>query len=142
MTTLDGYESLGAAVQTKIGSIRKCNIMLRVVYGNPFPGKEKKHVGIFKVLANEKGRRLSKQNRETYKERNAVLALPAIRDDSVHPLSGVVDAELSGLFLGRWSADVACPGDRLVFSWRCAVGTVSNASIIESSHNRVEAIVW
>ena len=81
------------------------------------------------------------EKREEKKE--AMLALPAIcGDDSVHPLGGVVDAELSGLFLGPWSADVACPSDRLVFSWMCAAGTISNASIIESSHNRVEAIVW
>ena len=73
---------------------------------------------------------------------NAGLALPAICDDSVHPLGGVIDAELSWLFLGRWSASVACPGDRLVFSWICAVITISDASIVESSHNRVEAIVW
>lgn len=71
-----------------------------------------------------------------------MLALPAICNDSVHPLSGVVDAELSWVFLRRWSVDIACPGDRLFFSWMCAVGTIGDASIIKSSHNRIETIVW
>lgn len=41
-------ECLGAAARTKVDQIRKCNIMLRVLYGKPFP--EKKQVGIFKVV--------------------------------------------------------------------------------------------
>ena len=70
-----------------------------------------------------------------------MLALPAIYVDSIRTLSGVVDAELSRLFFGSWSAGIARPGHRLFFSWMCAVGTISDARIVESSHNRVEAIV-
>ena len=69
-----------------------------------------------------------------------MLALSAVCDDFVHLLDGG-HAELSWLFLHRRSADIACPCHRL-FSRRRAVGAVGDASIIESPHNRIEAIFW
>jgi len=73
-----------------------------------------------------------------------MVILPTIHGDPVHPLGGVIDAKLSWLFLGCWPADVACSCNRLLFSFsrRCAIGAVGNASVIESFHNRVEAIFW
>jgi hypothetical protein len=71
-----------------------------------------------------------------------VLVLPAVCDDSVHTLGGVVNAELSWLFFARGSADVACSCDRLFFSRRHAVGAIGEASIIESSHDGVETVFW
>ena len=74
---------------------------------------------------------------------NTVLALPAIRNDSVNTLSGVVDAEFSWLFLACGFADIACPCDRLFFSRRCgvgAIGAIGEAGIVESSHDRVETV--
>jgi hypothetical protein len=71
-----------------------------------------------------------------------MTALPAVCDDSVRPLGGVVHAELSWLFLGYWSADIACPCDRLFFSRRCAVGAIGETGIVESPHNRIESIFW
>ena len=70
------------------------------------------------------------------------FALPAVRDDPVHLLGGVIDAEFSWLFLGKRSADVACSCDGLLFSRRGAVGTIGEAGIIESSHDRVETVFW
>ena len=132
-------ECLGAVAQTKISSITKCNIMLRVLYGNPFP--EKKQLGIFKVVVKKE----NENGRPRNIGKNAKLVLPSTRNDSIHLLGGVVDTELSRLFLRCWSADIACPGHRLFFSRRCAVGAIGaigDASIIESSHNRVETIFW
>lgn len=69
-------------------------------------------------------------------------ALPAVCDDPVRPLGGVVHAELSWFFLGHWSADIACSCDRLFFSRRRAVGAIGETGIVESPDNRIESIFW
>jgi hypothetical protein len=81
-------------------------------------------------------------------KKNAIHALPAICDDTVHPLGGVIYTELSWLFPGRWSADIACPCNGLFFSRRravsttCTIDAIGDAGIVESFHNRIKAIFW
>jgi hypothetical protein len=120
--------------------LENCNKTLRVLYGKPFP---RKRVGIFR--STRQGKNLN-NCRTKGKKKNAVGNLPTIRLDSIHLLSGMVHAELSWLFLGRWPADVACPGHGLFFLGRSAVGATGGAAgragIVESLHDRVEAVFW
>jgi hypothetical protein len=116
-----------------------CNKTLRVLYGEP----SQKARGYLQSTG--QGENLD-NCRTKGKRKNAIATLPTIRLDSVHLLGEMIHAELSWLFLDRWPADIAGACHGLFFLGWSAIGATGGAAgragIVESLHDRVEAIFW
>jgi hypothetical protein len=99
-----------------------CNKTLRVLYGEP----SQKARGYLQSTG--QGENLD-NCRTKGKKRNAIATLPTIRLDSVHLLGGMIHACHGLFFLGR--SAIGATG-----------GAAGRAGIVESLHDRVEAIFW